>query len=80
MEISISGGDEVIFQSQTFNSLGGFHLVRIDGTRHFRIRKSSFLDLTSASLLLQIQSCDHFIVDTNAFKNMQVPNIYKKML
>lgn len=72
MEVSISGGEEVTLQPQTFNALMAFHLIRIDGTRRFIIRRSSFLDLTSASLLMQVQSCDRFVVETNAFKNMQV--------
>ncbi|KAK4876737.1 hypothetical protein RN001_009243 [Aquatica leii] len=72
LEVSIIGGGQVIFQPYTFNNLG-FQFLRIDNAREFLIRKNAFLDLSSASLIVQVLSSDRVIIETNAFKNMQTP-------
>ncbi|KAF5304149.1 hypothetical protein FQA39_LY01934 [Lamprigera yunnana] len=73
LEVSIIGGGEVILQPYAFNNLIGFQFLRIDNTKQFIIRKNAFVDLASASLIVQILSSDRCIIETHAFKNMQTP-------
>ncbi|KAK9753652.1 hypothetical protein QE152_g1823 [Popillia japonica] len=75
MEISIIGGETLTVKPSAFDSMVGFNLLRVDGTRNFVIHRQAFTNLSASSLLVQVQHCNRFILESNGFKNMQTPII-----
>lgn len=72
LEFFVSGGKDLVISPRTFTSLQGLTLIRIDGAQNVLLKKHSFLNVTSPSLFVQIQNSERLVIETGAFKNMQV--------
>lgn len=72
VEMSINGGNIIQFTPKTFNSLPGLSLLHINGTKKIVIERKTFYNLSSSSLLIEIQNCDQLIIKTGAFENILV--------
>jgi hypothetical protein len=71
-EIFITGGKRIVLGQKSFDRMPALTLLHIEGTRTLVMEKQSFRNLTSPSLLIQIQNCDHLSIKTGAFENVQV--------
>lgn len=71
-EIFITGGERIVLGQKSFDRMPALTLLHIEGTRTLVMEKQSFRNLTSPSLLIQIQNCDHLSIKTGAFENVQV--------
>jgi hypothetical protein len=70
-EIFITGGERIVLGQKSFDRMPALTLLHIEGTRTLVMEKQSFRNLTSPSLLIQIQNCDHLSIKTGAFENVQ---------
>ncbi|CAH0546550.1 unnamed protein product [Brassicogethes aeneus] len=70
-EVFISGGRSLRFHRNSFRSLPGLSFVRIEGTRSVLIDTKAFYNLTSSSLLVEIENCDDVTIKTGAFDDMK---------
>ena len=71
-EIFITGGDRITLGPKSFDQMTGLTLLRIDSTRTLVMEKQSFRNVTTPSLLIQIQNCDQLSIKTGAFESLQV--------
>ncbi|KAJ8910283.1 hypothetical protein NQ315_016100 [Exocentrus adspersus] len=71
IEIFITGGEELVFSSKTFNALSALTLLHIDQMKKIIMEKRTFFNVNSPSLLIQIQNCDELLIKTGAFENIQ---------
>ncbi|KAJ3661169.1 hypothetical protein Zmor_005579 [Zophobas morio] len=70
-EIFITGGDRITLGPKSFDQMTGLTLLRIDSTRTLVMEKQSFRNVTTPSLLIQIQNCDQLSIKTGAFESLQ---------
>ncbi|RZC41897.1 uncharacterized protein BDFB_008920, partial [Asbolus verrucosus] len=71
IEIFIVGGRSIVLGQKSFNGLRGLALLHIKDTRQLVMETQSFHNVTSPSLIIQIQNCDQLSIKTGAFESVQ---------
>ncbi|XP_025829615.1 uncharacterized protein LOC108741476 isoform X1 [Agrilus planipennis] len=68
MEISITGGKEILIKPMVFKSLPAFRRFKVENTMSLTTSKGAFVNVTSPKVIIQIQGCDELKVEDNAFE------------
>lgn len=72
VDVFITGGERILLGPKSFDRMPGLAILHIEGTRTVVMEKQSFRNVTTPSLIIQIQNCDHLSIKTGAFDNVQV--------
>ncbi|XP_022909950.2 uncharacterized protein [Onthophagus taurus] len=67
IEMSIIGGEVLVFKSATIQMAQGLSLLRVDGTKNLIIHKQAF-SIDSPTFFLQVQDCQKFVLESNGIK------------
>ncbi|EFA00394.2 uncharacterized protein LOC103312214 [Tribolium castaneum] len=71
VDVFITGGEKIALGPKSFDQMPGLALLHIEGTRSVVMEKQSFRNVTTPSLIIQIQNCDQLSIKTGAFDGVQ---------
>ncbi|KAK9891454.1 hypothetical protein WA026_014687 [Henosepilachna vigintioctopunctata] len=69
LEIFINGGNSIVLERKSFNSLQGLSILYIGNANKIIFKKQAFYNSSSPSLRVDVENCDSLVVESEAFIN-----------